>query len=117
MRAGKEITVKCDMCHKTLICVEHHKPIKFSESEIKRIRKTHFIHCEKCFQIKKRLFENLLKNLEEIKSNPDVPLLSLETHVNLAVAQVEKELPNLKPGECLNHCAKLFPKEIVGLSE
>jgi len=96
------------MCGQTLVCIEHHEPIEFNEDELRRLRRTHFVHCEKCFLVKKRFFKRFFKNL--FKNLDEQSLLSWDRHVRFAVESISKEFPELKYGECINHSAKLFPK-------
>lgn len=111
-----KITANCDMCHLPLICKEHHSPMRFDPTELERLRKTHFIHCEKCYLVKRHLFENMLKEIKRIPPDPlswkEKPEIhGLEWHVKNAVDGVSLRYPDLECGECLNHSAKTFPKE------
>jgi len=102
---AEKTTAKCDMCRRTLVCIEHREPLRFDGEELERIREKNFVHCELCFLVKKRFFENLLKNLRE------PPLLGWDWHVHFATESVKREFPWLEPGLCINHSARTFPRE------
>lgn len=113
-----EVEAVCDMCHKTLVCKDHLSPIKFDKNKLEKARKENFIHCELCFRVKEQLFKNMLWEVEaaqeslknfptkEIRGIPD-----LETLIHNAIEEVKQKYPDLREGECLNHQAKLMPKE------